>query len=83
MKKKLAAAVELGRLGGLKGGPARAEKLSALRRKKIASFAAAVRWAETPELRAQIKQGYDDYRKGNYRSIDEFMADLEKELKDG
>ena len=80
-KRKLAAAVELGRLGGLKGGPARAEKLSSRQRRKIASFAAAVRWAETPELKAQIKQGYEDYRKGNYRSIDEFMAELEGELK--
>lgn len=79
-KTKLAAAVELGRRGGLKGGPARAEKLSSKQRKKIASFAAAVRWAETPELKAQIKQSYDDYRKGNYRSIDEFMAELEKEI---
>jgi hypothetical protein len=38
------AAVELGRLGGLKGGKARAEKLSAKRRKEIAEKAAKARW---------------------------------------
>ena len=38
------AAVELGRLGGLKGGRARAEKLSKKRRAEIARKAAAVRW---------------------------------------
>jgi hypothetical protein len=38
------AAVELGRLGGLKVGKARAEKLSAAKRKAIAKKAAAARW---------------------------------------
>ncbi len=38
------AAVALGRLGGLKGGRARAEKLTAIRRKAIAKKAAEVRW---------------------------------------
>lgn len=38
------AAVALGRLGGLKGGKARAEKLSASERSKIAKKAAIVRW---------------------------------------
>jgi hypothetical protein len=38
------AAVELGRLGGLKGGKARAEKLSPERRKEIAALAAKKRW---------------------------------------
>ncbi len=37
-------AVELGRLGGLKGGKARAEKLSAKKRKEIAQKAAKARW---------------------------------------
>ena len=40
------AAVALGRLGGLKGGKARAEKLSARRRKDIAKKAARSRWAK-------------------------------------
>jgi hypothetical protein len=39
------AAVELGRLGGLKGGKARAIKLSPKRRRAIASHAAKTRWA--------------------------------------
>ena len=38
------AAVALGRLGGLKGGPARAAKLSASRRKEIARKAVLARW---------------------------------------
>jgi hypothetical protein len=38
------AAVALGRLGGLKGGKARAEKLSATKRKSIAKRAAEARW---------------------------------------
>ncbi len=38
------AAVALGRLGGLKGGKARAEKLSARKRKEIARKAAKARW---------------------------------------
>jgi hypothetical protein len=38
------AAVALGRLGGAKGGKARAAKLSAARRKSIAKKAARARW---------------------------------------
>jgi len=38
------AAVALGRLGGQKGGPARAKKLSAKRRAEIARKAAISRW---------------------------------------
>jgi len=41
---KNAAAVALGRLGGLKGGKARAEKLTAEERSKIARNAAKIRW---------------------------------------
>ena len=40
------AAVALGRLGGLKGGKARAEKLSPKKRSEIAKKAAAARWAK-------------------------------------
>jgi hypothetical protein len=43
-KDKNPAAVSLGRLGGLKGGKARAEKLSPERRKEIAANAAKKRW---------------------------------------
>lgn len=38
------AAVALGRLGGLKGGKARAEKLSPKERKEIAKLAAEKKW---------------------------------------
>lgn len=41
------AAVALGRLGGLKGGKARAESLSKKRRKEIAQKAAKSRWNKT------------------------------------
>lgn len=40
------AAVELGRLGGKKGGKARAEKLMPEQRKEIAIKAARARWGE-------------------------------------
>lgn len=40
------AAVALGRLGGLKGGKARAESLTAKQRKAAAKKAAAARWAK-------------------------------------
>jgi hypothetical protein len=43
-KEKNPAAVALGRLGGQKGGKARAEKLSAAKRKAIAKKAAKARW---------------------------------------
>jgi hypothetical protein len=46
IKEKNPAAVALGRLGGLKGGKARAEKLSAKRRKAIAKKAAKKRWSK-------------------------------------
>jgi hypothetical protein len=40
------AAVELGRLGGQKGGKARAEKLTAKERTEIAKKAAQARWRD-------------------------------------
>jgi hypothetical protein len=43
-RRKNAAAVALGRLGGKKGGKARAAKLSPKRRRQIASDAAKARW---------------------------------------
>jgi hypothetical protein len=43
-KAKNPAAVALGRLGGLKGGKARAAKLSKAKRSAIAKKAAATRW---------------------------------------
>ena len=43
------AAMALGRLGGLKGGKARAEKLSKARRAKIAKQAAVARWKKAAD----------------------------------
>lgn len=40
------AAVALGRLGGQKGGPARAKKLTAVERTEIAKKAAQKRWSK-------------------------------------
>jgi hypothetical protein len=40
----------LGRLGGLKGGKARAEKLSARRRREIAQQAAIARWKSARKI---------------------------------
>jgi len=42
------AAVALGRLGGLKGGKARAASLTAKKRSEIAKKAAKKRWSKTP-----------------------------------
>jgi hypothetical protein len=44
VKKKNAAAVALGRLGGLKGGTARAKALSPEQRSEIARRAVMARW---------------------------------------
>jgi hypothetical protein len=45
LPQKNEAAVSLGRLGGKKGGPARAKKLSKKRRREIAEGAARARWS--------------------------------------
>ena len=49
-KKKNPAAVALGRLGGQKGGRARAAKLSREERKAIAQHAAQARWAKAKKV---------------------------------
>jgi methenyltetrahydromethanopterin cyclohydrolase len=49
LPQKNPAAVALGHLGGLKGGPARAKKLSSKKRKQIAQKAAKVRWRKKSE----------------------------------
>jgi hypothetical protein len=49
-KKKNPAAVALGKLGGRKGGKARAAKLSPEERKAIAQRAAEARWAHREEV---------------------------------
>jgi len=49
-KEKNAAAVALGKLGGIKGGNARAAKLSEDRKHEIAQRAAKARWAKEKGL---------------------------------
>jgi hypothetical protein len=46
-RKKNPAAVALGKLGGKKGGPARAKKLNPEQRKAIAEKAARARWSKS------------------------------------
>ncbi|MGH7498034.1 MAG: hypothetical protein ACREL3_04190 [Gemmatimonadales bacterium] len=48
-REKNPAAVALGKLGGKKGGPARAAKLSAKKRSQIARKAALTRWKPRPQ----------------------------------
>ena len=38
-------------------------------------------YEHTPELKAQIREGYEAYQRGECRPIDEFMAELEAECK--
>lgn len=86
VKKKNPHAVALGRLGGLKGGAARTASLSAEERTAIARHAAEVRWANrenSPALKKQIREGYQAYLKGNVRPVEEFIAELEKEIEEG
>lgn len=54
-KKKMKAAVELGKLGGKEGGPARAKKLPAGKRESIAKKAADTRWGNTPQTKKPSK----------------------------
>ena len=48
-KPKNPAAVALGRLGGLKGGPARAATMTPKKRSQVAARAAKARWKASPK----------------------------------
>ena len=54
MVKKNAAAVALGRLGGLKGGRARARKLTPKQRAESARKAAVARWSKKGKNREKV-----------------------------
>ena len=56
-KKKNKAAVELGRLGGLKGGYARAASMTAKERSDAARYAATIRWSNQKEVNDEDFQG--------------------------
>jgi len=45
---------QIGHKGGLKGGPARAKKLSAKKRKEIAQKAAKARWGKRKEKEGKL-----------------------------
>jgi len=51
------AAVALGKLGGLKGGPARKIALSERRRKQIARAGAKAKWAKYNKIHKKQQQG--------------------------
>lgn len=51
------AAVMLGRLGGLKGGPARMAKLSKEERRELGRKAAAARWGKEKERASNLDSG--------------------------
>jgi hypothetical protein len=53
MARKNAAAVELGRKGGKKGGPARAAKLTSQQRSESARKAGLARWAKVKRLNGE------------------------------
>jgi len=53
MDEKKKAAIESGRLGGIKGGKARAEKLTPEERSEIARNAANSRWLDRNEEKAE------------------------------
>ena len=53
-------AVALGRLGGLKGGPARAKVLSAERRTEIARRAVSARWSKHQTNSIDLKRLAED-----------------------
>jgi hypothetical protein len=54
-KEKNAAAVALGRLGGLKGGPRRKELISDERLREIAQQAAKARWAKAKGVKIDVQ----------------------------
>jgi hypothetical protein len=56
MAKKNAAAVALGRKGGLKGGPARAARMTAEQRSESARNAVQARWAKAKNPRSPNKK---------------------------
>lgn len=90
MTNKNPAAVHLGRLGGLKGGPARAKSLSAAARSAQAKRAARARWygpghferaarirRATRDLIGAAKFHYCDSYSGRYLEGDEEAMDWE------
>ena len=63
MRRKNAAAVALGRKGGIKGGPARAARLTPEQRSQSARNAVAARWAKTKGTTATRRNVMNSGRK--------------------
>jgi len=71
-------AAALGRLGGLKGGPARAANLSAMRRREIARTAAHARWfSRVAPVKSQSSHVVsDDETRGNRSRVERGAAEM-------
>lgn len=65
-------------------GPQRDVRLVRMSLREMANRSALVRLAEeketSPALQAQITEGFQAYLRGDYRPVEEFMAELEAEL---
>jgi hypothetical protein len=86
-REKNPAAVELGRLGGLKGGKARAAKLSSEKRTEIARRAARARWKTSEEDALRCALGEYAYiptakEAIRYLSDETKEAEIEEETKE-
>lgn len=76
---KNAAAVALGRLGGLKGGKARAASLTAEERREIAANAARKRWAN--KMATPVSLGIDEQRYLKYAQQGLPPAEIQRRMK--
>jgi hypothetical protein len=74
------AAVTLGCKGGLKGGTARAEKLSAARRSQIAKEAAMARWGDNARISREPRNRHPVAEDDCQKTLAERIARLEAEL---
>ena len=69
MKRKNAAAVALGRKGGMKGGPARAAVLTPEQRSQSARNAVTARWAKAKGTTATKKDGMNSSKKSSGQKV--------------
>jgi hypothetical protein len=69
----------------LKLGPDKDVRFERMNLRELAKRSAVVKLTEdkeerSPALQAQIREGFQAYLRGDYRPIEEFMAELEAEL---
>jgi hypothetical protein len=79
-KKKNPHAVSLGRIGGLKGGKARAAKLTAEQRSEIARKASNTRWANQRKAML-LKEGVEAYKKEGPKFMPRLVAKQKARVK--